>query len=64
MGGWRAGGAGAGGGGGWGVATRTPHTLEFPLSAQGQSAVSLLRWVSSRGQTGPWSEPASATIAA
>jgi len=47
-----------------GVATRTPHTPKFSLEARGQSAVYMLRWVSTRGTPGPWSDIASATVAA
>ena len=47
-----------------GVATRTPHTPKFSFEARGKSAVYMLRWVSTRGTPGPWSEVASATVAA
>jgi len=47
-----------------GVATRTPHITKFPLEARGKSAVYMLRWVSTRGTPGPWSDIASATVAA
>ncbi len=47
-----------------GVATRSPHVAQFPLQSQGKSAVYMLRWVSSRGEPGPWSDPYSATVAA
>jgi len=54
-----------------GVATRTPRTPKVPLEARGKSAVYMLRpprricdWVSTRGTPGPWSDIASATVAA
>jgi len=47
-----------------GVATRTPHTPKVPLEARGQSAVYMLRWVSTRGEKGRWLEIATATVAA
>ncbi|KAA0217033.1 MAG: hypothetical protein DYG94_01980 [Leptolyngbya sp. PLA3] len=47
-----------------GLATRAHHRAEFPLSARGKSAVYMFRWVSTRGEKGPWSEVASATVAA
>ena len=47
-----------------GVATRTPHITKFLLEARGKSAVYMLRWVSTRGTPGPWSDIASATVAA
>jgi hypothetical protein len=47
-----------------GLATRAHHDTEFPLEARGKSAVYMLRWVNTRGTPGPWSEIASATVAA
>jgi len=47
-----------------GTATRAHHDTQFPLEARGKSAIYMLRWVSTRGAPGPWSEVASATIAA
>lgn len=47
-----------------GTATRSHHDTEFPLEARGKSAVYMLRWVSTRGTPGPWSEIATATVAA
>lgn len=47
-----------------GLATRAHHDTEFPLEARGKSAVYMLRWVNTRGTPGPWSEVASATVAA
>lgn len=47
-----------------GTATRAHHDTEFPLEARGKSAVYMLRWINTRGVPGPWSEAASATVAA
>lgn len=47
-----------------GVATRSPHVTEFPVGTGGKQAVYMLRWVSTRGAPGPWSEVASGTVAA
>lgn len=44
--------------------TRTPHTIEFDGADGGQNAHYILRWVSTRGEKGPWSETATATIGA
>jgi len=44
--------------------TRTPHTLEFAGADGGKTAHYMLRWVSTRGEKGPWSETVSATIGA
>ena len=46
-----------------GNASRTPQIEEYPASQAGQLATYWLRWVSTRGEKGPWSQPASATIA-
>jgi hypothetical protein len=47
-----------------GLATRAHHDTEFPLADRGKSAVYMLRWINTRGTPGPWSEVASATVAA
>jgi hypothetical protein len=44
--------------------TRTPHTISFDPSDGGQTVHYWLRWVSTRGETGPWSAPVSATVGA
>ncbi len=44
--------------------TRTPYLAEYEGAQGGQTAHYMLRWVNSRGQKGPWSETASATIGA
>lgn len=37
---------------------------DFATSDAGQTAYYALRWLSTRGETGPWSEVAAATVAA
>jgi len=44
--------------------TRTPYTLDFQAAEGGKNAHYLLRWVSTKGDKGPWSETASATVGA
>ena len=46
------------------VDTRSPHTTDFDGADGGKQAHYMLRWVNTRGETGPWSETASATIGA
>ncbi len=46
------------------VATRPTLRAEYHPEDGGKTAVYMLRWVSTRGERGPWSEIASATIAA
>ena len=46
------------------VDTRTPYTTDFDGSDGGKQAHYMLRWVNTRGETGPWSETATATIGA
>ncbi len=46
------------------VDTRTPYTREYPGTEGGKQAHYMLRWVNTRGETGPWSETATATIGA
>jgi hypothetical protein len=46
------------------VDTRTPYTLDFDGADGGKNAHYLVRWVNTRGQKGPWSETATATIGA
>ncbi|HTX21495.1 MAG TPA: hypothetical protein VMD27_06540 [Candidatus Aquilonibacter sp.] len=45
-----------------GNASKTPQLEEFTAAQAGQVATYWLRWVSTRGDKGPWSEPISATI--
>ncbi|PYS48770.1 MAG: hypothetical protein DMF68_12120 [Acidobacteria bacterium] len=42
--------------------TRSPYTVEFDAADAGKTAYYILRWVSTRGETGPWSLTVSATI--
>ncbi len=44
--------------------TRSPYTVQYPGSEGGKTAHYMLRWENTRGETGPWSETASATIGA
>lgn len=46
------------------LATRTPHVLKFKGEDGGKLAHYLLRWVNTKGETGPWGQVASATIPA
>ncbi|MDR2887318.1 MAG: hypothetical protein LBV26_04850 [Bacteroidales bacterium] len=46
-----------------GVDTCTPFTVSYQGGQQGQTAYYMLRWVSTRGQHGPWSAMVSAVIA-
>ncbi len=44
--------------------TRTPYLASFAGADAGKTAHYMLRWVSTTGEKGPWSETASATIGA
>ena len=46
------------------VDTRTPYVTNFDGADGNKVAHYMLRWESTRGETGPWSETASATIGA
>lgn len=46
------------------MTTRPTLRTDFPTAAGGKTAVYMLRWVNTRGEKGPWSEVATATIAA
>ena len=46
------------------LSTRTPTVANFTGPDGGQTAHYMLRWLSTRGEAGPWSETASATIGA
>jgi len=46
------------------VDTRTPYTADYDGADGGKTAHYMLRWISTRGDKGPWSETASATIGA
>ena len=43
---------------------RTPYTLDLEGQDGGKTAHYMLRWESTRGEPGPWSETASATVGA
>ena len=42
--------------------TRTPYTVEFEAGDAGKTAYYMLRWISTRAETGPWSATVSGTI--
>lgn len=44
--------------------TRTPHTIEFDAADAGKLVFYWCRWVNTRGETGPWAAPVSATVVA
>ncbi len=46
------------------MATKPSVTAEYRAADGGKTAVSMLRWVSTRGEKGPWSEVTTATVAA
>lgn len=46
-----------------GNASASPQMEEFIGAQAGQSVCYWLRWVNTRGEKGPWSEPITATIA-
>ena len=47
-----------------GLNTNTPCTTDFDGADSGKQAHYMLRWVNTSGETGPWSETATATIGA
>ena len=42
--------------------TRSPYTVEFDAADAGKTAYYMLRWISTRAETGPWSATVSGTI--
>jgi len=46
------------------VSSRGNLKTDFPSAEAGKTAYYALRWVSTRGEKGPWSDVASATVAA
>ncbi len=46
------------------MATKPSVTAEYRAADGGKTAVYMLRWVSTRGEKGPWSEVTTATVAA
>ena len=45
------------------LATATPHIVTFSSADAGKTAYYLCRWISTRGEVGPWSETVEATVA-
>jgi hypothetical protein len=46
------------------MTTRPSFRAEFKAGEGGKTAVSMARWINTRGEKGPWSEVAMATVAA
>jgi len=46
------------------MTTKPPFRAEFKPGEGGKTAVYITRWISTRGEKGPWSEIAAATAAA
>jgi hypothetical protein len=46
-----------------GLDMASPHVAEFEGEDAGKIAYDMLRWVTTRGEKGPWSETVAATIA-
>ncbi|MFM9996936.1 MAG: hypothetical protein ACKVU4_14185 [Phycisphaerales bacterium] len=46
------------------MTTRPSFRAEFKAGDGGKTAVSMTRWVNTRGEKGPWSEITTATVAA
>ncbi len=46
------------------LTTKAAFATDYPASAGGKTAVYMLRWVNTRGEKGPWSEVAAASVAA
>ena len=46
------------------LTSRPTVRTEFKVIDGGKTAVYMLRWVNTRGEKGPWSEVAAATVAA
>ena len=44
------------------MASRTPHTLEFPEEERGKTVYVALAWQNERGITGRWSDIKSAVV--
>lgn len=42
--------------------TNSPHTIEYGLADVGKKVYYRFRWVNSKGQAGPWSDPVSAIV--
>jgi len=46
------------------MTTRPSFRAEFKTGEDGKTAVSVARWVNTRGEKGPWSDVTTATVAA
>jgi hypothetical protein len=46
------------------MTTKPSFRAEFKAADGGKTAVSMLRWVNTRGEKGPWSDITTATVAA
>jgi hypothetical protein len=46
------------------MTTRPGFRAELKAGEEGKAAVSMVRWVNTRGEAGPWSEVTTATVAA
>ncbi len=46
------------------LSTRTPAVVEYAGQDVGKTAHYMVRWLNTRGEHGPWSETASATVGA
>ena len=46
------------------MTTKTAFATNYPAEAGGKAAVYMLRWINTRGEKGPWSDVATATVAA
>ncbi|MFN0136358.1 MAG: hypothetical protein ACKVS9_09620 [Phycisphaerae bacterium] len=46
------------------MATKPAFRTDYTTAEAGRTAYYALRWLSTRGETGPWSEIAAATVAA
>lgn len=46
------------------MTTKPSFRAEFKADEGGQTAISMARWINTRGERGPWSEVTTATVAA
>ena len=44
------------------IDSKTPHTIEFEAADAGKRVYYMMRWISTRGEPGPWSATVSAMI--
>lgn len=45
-----------------GLDTASPYVAEYPSTDPGKTAYYMLRWVTTTGEKGPWSETVAATV--